>query len=551
MRLYHRSRDDQRNACRRCLFDARHGRVKLALDRVADVMHEGPLDQEVEAEIVHTEGVIRRDFLGQGFLARDLFERAYDLNPGHTFSIINATQLARNLEEFRKWTGIFRDRVPLSEDRSHRLLDSRWQSLDQGLVYWEVLQDLALIHAEGKVIGQAVSLMELTLADHQLPFDEEARKRRWRAQQLRALDDQGEHFRRAHEEYFPPDERLALQNALLELDRAIGLDEYDAEMWNLKAAWCLMLARYEEAIAAAEKAKTLRPHAYAKPDLNLGQAHWARGQDAIALASAQNALQEAEDAGDTADKQLAEQLIRQYSRPRIEPTLSDFRPSFKRFLQGVNILADIEVGEHESDHETVIFGFFNRCRKLYGSQSLAYVPIVAELLSDFSPERAYHVVSHITKMPELLSNRLLRHPMPGPTNLFKLSQDVYDHCLHAALYVAAHSEGVQQRDAARLLCLIFFGALDAKSVRSCYREAILETSAAATDEMTRLDVILREELGRIHTQLPNLIADQKPVDKAGRERATRKILSRFHPKSGCALVVIAILLVLTTMFSLT
>ncbi len=535
MKLYRRNRDDQLNACRRSLFDARHGRVKLALERINDVLDEGFHDRGAAAEAVYTKGVILRDFLGRGFQARDLFEEAYEQDSNHTFSIINATQLARNLEEFRKWTQIFHEKVPPSEERSHAQLDRRWQMLNQGGDYRDILHDLAITHGEGGITGQAASLMELALDDYRFSIDEEAGKRCWRAQQLRVLDREAEDFRRANSEDFPPDERLALMDALVELERGIELDPYNVEMLNLKAAWFLILRRYAEVLPAADLAMELRPRAYPKPYINKAQALWRLHRDAEALTCIQDGLRQAEDAGHTGDTDQAKELCRRYSRPRAEPSLREFLSSLDLILQGALILADIEVGEHDSEHEIVIIGFFNRCRRLHGSPSIAYVPIVAGLLSDFCPERAFHVVSHLTQVPELLSRQLPGHGQQTPraSGLHTLSQEAYDHCLHAALYVAAHSEGVQRRDAARFLCLALFGALEAESVRACYREAVLETSAAATDAMAQLDSIVREELRCIHPELPRWIADQEPVTEAERERAMRNMHLRFQPRPGC------------------
>ena len=84
----------------------------------------------------------------------------------------------------------------------------------------------------------------------------------------------------------------------------------------------------------------------------------------------------------------------------------------------------------------------------------------------------------------------------------------------------------QRRDAARFLSLMILFHQDDQRIRAYYRQAILETSAAATDEMSNLDAILREELGRMFPLFPKLIADQEPVDDVGREQARRNILSK-------------------------
>jgi hypothetical protein len=56
----------------------------------------------------------------------------------------------------------------------------------------------------------------------------------------------------------------------------------------------------------------------------------------------------------------------------------------------------------------------------------------------------------------------------------------------------------------------------------------LEVSAAASDEMAQLDQLMRQELARFMPVMPRLIADQTPVDQAGRARAEHNILSRLQ-----------------------
>ena len=57
----------------RCYFEADQTRVALALERLGALQERFPND----ARISYAEGLVRRDYLGQGLRARDLFEKAY------------------------------------------------------------------------------------------------------------------------------------------------------------------------------------------------------------------------------------------------------------------------------------------------------------------------------------------------------------------------------------------------------------------------------------------------------------------------------------------
>jgi hypothetical protein len=151
--------------------------------------------------------------------------------------------------------------------------------------------------------------------------------------------------------------------------------------------------------------------------------------------------------------------------------------------------------------ETVL----NHAETVRGQQGKAFVPMVAQLLGDFTPETAFCVCLHAA----------LRNV------------GVAEACLGAGLYLVAFCEGVQRRDAARFVISMFLFHRDPQKIRANYRQAVLEPSAAATDAFSQLDKILRVELGRIHPSSPGLIADQEPVDNYGRLRATRNILSQF------------------------
>jgi hypothetical protein len=164
------------------------------------------------------------------------------------------------------------------------------------------------------------------------------------------------------------------------------------------------------------------------------------------------------------------------------------------------------VGRSGITLKMVVERLLDPARRASPQPSKAYVPLVAQLLGDFTPEMAFASCAMASG----------------------LNREAGCYLFWAALYLAAHSSGVQRRDAARLLALMALAvAEDPQTARQFYRWNVLEPSAAAADEMAQLDVLVREQLARMQSVLPGLIAEQEPVDEVGRERARRLILSQF------------------------
>jgi len=107
----------------------------------------------------------------------------------------------------------------------------------------------------------------------------------------------------------------------------------------------------------------------------------------------------------------------------------------------------------------------------------------------------------------------------------KENRDVPEDCLYAALYLEAFADGVIRKDAARLINLMILGFTQS---RNEYRRIVLETSAASAGSMAKAADELKNDLARLNTYLPSLIADQEPVDDKGRKRAQKTILKRFE-----------------------
>lgn len=508
MKLYRRSQRDKVGCINRCHFDADHGRVELALTRLSNLNDEFPDD----AQIAYAEGLIRKDYLGQGLKSYALFSKAYELDSHHAFGACNAAKFAPTEKEFRKWTKIALGLLP-PNDSSRDAMGKFLSDVDKGLAHRELLLYGSNAHFEERMYGDSAALMELALQASGLGLQDEITARRMRAQCLRSLDSQAHTYRQTLMEAFLPEERLALVEALAEIDKAISLDEYDAELWNLKAAWLTLLERYEEAVECADRAIQQRPSAYAKPYHNKANALSGMKRDADALECAQQSVSHAEESGDPADIALSRKLVAAYSVPREEPTLSGAENIVRHILNAANITSDQELGQWKGSPKKLVAGVVRRLKGLRSNHTADYVPLMAELLSDFTPETVFVVILKVAEH----------------------SQALHDHCLHAALYVTAYSDGVQQRDAARFLSFVLLGAMDAAHIRSSYRQAVLEPSAAATDEMAQLDDIMRQQLQRMLPTFPKLIADQPPVDDMGHRRAEANILARlsgFQPGSS-------------------
>lgn len=527
MRLYHRKKDDKLNAINRCFFDAQHGRVSLALDRLEDINDEFPHD----AQVAYAEGLIRKDYLGQGIAARELFEKAHNIDNSHDFAACNATKFARDEEEFRKWAQITLKLISKS-DPTRQFINNVLKGLDSGEPYWSIIAGGAAAYFEAKTYGDSAALMELTLLTAVMPPDEEVHARRGRAQSIRELDATEHHHRQTLMEAFPTEERLALREALKELEKTIALDEYDPELWNLKSAWCYLLGQHEEAILSADKAIELRPINYPKPYQNKANAFWELKKDKEAFAFAKKALKHAEGCNFAADIAQAKEIVKAYSTQRKSPNTIDIEPLIKHILNAAQITADQEIGQWKGKIDTLVKGVLKRASLIGYDWTMDYVSIMAELLSDFTPETAFTIT----------------------LNTSKHNQKVHEHCLHAALYVAAHSDGVRQRDAARFLALTFLGAVSIEYIKRSYRQAILETSFAASDELSCLDTIMREELQRINPFFPRLIADQEPINEKEKARAINATLSRFTERPsqiikqpgrgvGCVTIFIGIVIV--------
>jgi len=491
---------------RRCYFESDQTRVALALSRLMELGEQFPDD----ARISYTEGVLRRDHLGQGLRARDLFEKAYWVGircglPGdYCWSAAsNSADLARDETEFQKWARLTETAPPLGEGNRPDFKSIK-VNLADGIPFRELqLQRASTSYTEGH-IGSSAALMEVALTGGGPDAMEEAHVRRYRAQHIRELDQKCDGLREPMCEWFGPAERIALSEALAELDRALALDPYDAELWNLSAAWNNLLEKFGEALRSAEKAMELRTP-YPKAHTNAAWALYRLGRYEEAKERIALAHKQAQELPDPGDIEQTERLVRTYSRPPSAMRAEDLDLPLETLLRAAKRCSDIEMEAVQGDIHlgNLVDRLIDHARSVTGAMATGYVPMIAELLSDFTPETVCNVII----------NAKQRSP--------KLMDDWY----YAALFIIANSSGVEKRDAARLVWLLLFIPLDANRVRDNYRHLVLAPSFVKP-LLGTLDIAMREELHRINPLLHDFVTSQAALTETEKAHAEHEASTR-------------------------
>jgi tetratricopeptide (TPR) repeat protein len=497
MREFHGRINDKQNGIDRGYFDAEHGRVHLGLERLRELA-EAYWD---DAAIHYANGLIRQNHMGQGIAALEHFERAFGLDSRHFFSAGSACNLSRSEQEFKQWAGRFKLIAP-RDSPYHALIDGIMQELQHGTSYSYIRRAASEQASSEGEFGLAAAMMEAALISGleqgEINRDTEVVARRKRAQCIRELDRRAVLQRESMGEAFPPDERIALQEAMAEVDSALKIDGEDAVLQTLKSAWCVDLGRYQEALHHAKLAIGLRPHSYAKPWFNQANALWQLGLTDDTRRSAQEALRQAQDAGEARDIEQAKEMIQAYSRPRKTLEVDELMPLVRTIQRSARSICQEEIGQWPwplNSIENLVKAVLGR-RPLDPRGSAAFVPLLERLLRDVTPESAFCA----------LEAARLRDSI-AVTQYFE-----------AGLYVAAHASGVLKRDAARLLALYILAGRDGEEIRDRYRRMVLEVAAAAQDDLSTLDSVMREELRRILILGGQAITDQAGIDAAGEGR---------------------------------
>ncbi len=495
MRFYGWDQGDIQRCVERSYLDAEKGCVQLALARIADIGAVLPN----EAVLLYTEGVIRSAFLGEGLAARACFERAHAIlsqKGGDRGTRWNAAyeivRFTNDTDDLHRWVAIAQHDAP--DERERERVAAPLAALAEGQTLQVLLQSMSQLLKEDDSFGLAASVLESALAIGGLQPDQEVEIRRNRAQQLRQLDLHAQNQRQLRGELFPGNERLALQAALMEIEHALALDEYDPELWNLKSAWCVLLGSQEEALKCANKALTLRPHRYAKPLLNQATALWKLSRREEALTAAREALAQAQE---SADAQHAQELIEIYSQNRETPSLDQLLPLIALTIHYATEEHTYADRSHNIRRSQVVGRVLTQAGAIPRQDTETFARLMAELLADFTPEAVFCVI----------------------VRLRELVPDVADRCVTALLHIVAYAGLVERHDATRCLVLTIMRPASLPAIRSLYRRLVLAPSTVSEAGLTRLDTIVREELSRMHNSYPQLIAEQEPISTEERRQA--------------------------------
>jgi len=512
-RMYRRDQEDKLHTIARCFFEAEHGWISLALERLADLTDEFPDDPQVD----YAEGMIRRDFLGQGIAAEDLFLRAQQhatdrthSNENYLFSTFNAAKFARNQAEYRRQERIARTLAP--NDPDLRLFDHINEALADGVEYSELLAHAVGQHQQAGEHGSCAAFAELALGAGDFSRQDQLRLRKARAGSLRELDKSCEASRSARGEAFPPEERLALIEALNEIDGVLAIDPADHVSWNFRSAWLNLLDRHEEALESAAKALEFCPSGYLRPKTNriYALSHLGRNDEARQLVD--QVIDEARKVGPPAaqDAAMAQQYKIELNTPM--PTDDEILTALSKKVLQSAVLTAGQVGDQwrSGDGEAEIAkGLHSRLLQAGPVWNLAHAALVAEFLQYFCPEIVWKSLMQASE-----------RDFEGFTNI-----------VFGIYFVASHAQGVTRRDACRCVLLLLLGAGNPDKIRADYREAVKGMSVGP-GQYSHLEEYIRTEMARSYPVLLRLLPDTPGLTEEETEYARSVTLHRFKAASG-------------------
>jgi tetratricopeptide (TPR) repeat protein len=490
MIYFHLQNDDVRFWTDHAHWDAEHARTRLAIARLDELAGHFPPNPHIE----YDRGLLWFHHAGCGKRAREHFLESYRLASEQRirgtqwFAARYLWKVVDSVDEAEHWIDQAIDAAP-GHDPELTLLRQHRQDLRNG-EYHDVLWILALGGAEHGDFGTAAAMAEISLGVCAGDPQTEATRRGARAEWLRTLDRVEQQQLATLGEQYPPEDRIALAEAVAENERALAVDPHDARLWNFRSAWLQWLGRHEEGLAAADRAIKLRPSGYSRPWMNKASCYFELKRDVDAHECARRALEIAKGAGPeyADDVEHANRLIAKL--PQRPATLADVRPVMLAAAAAAEQTCRL-LWQGKDKRAFLTRGVRIRMQAIGSPQAISYVPMMEQFLSDFSPEIAFVTFRELS-----------------PQDIKKFEQ-----CMSAAMFLAASESGVIQRDAIRFLLLVLFSwALKSpESVRDGYRLTILRVCQAAGPPLSNLDAILRTEMLRFHPELPHLICNQEPL----------------------------------------
>lgn len=491
--LYRKDNEDKMNMINRCFFDAEHGLLTLSLERLKGLHQDFQSDPQVE----YAEALIRKDFLGQGLEAEKMFLKAQadatnrsHSNENYLFSTFNAAKHARDEEEFRRQSQVALSLAP--HDPDVHFFYSILNQLDQGIPYTSILVDAVSVYQANHKWGACASFAEIALQAGDLSLDDELALRQARMTSLRELDKAAEESRRIRGEVFPSEERLALHEAIREVERTLSLDEDDHKLWNWKSAWLFLMNKYEDSLIAADRAIDLCPDGYLKPKTNKVMCLARLGRKEEAANVIEQLLIEADKLGPDfeADLRLAQQIEQDLQRTPVSKE-EELLYLSKQMVNAAYLVSQQELnrGKTSDGSDQIQRGLEKRVGIAGKSWRKNYVALIEEMLVFFSSETVCYCL----------------------LNLSQSLHSEYRNCLYALLYISAHYQGILQRDACRTVILSMLSHGDPDVILKAYREAIIGTTKAGPEGFALLENNIRNELGKYNPSLIPLFADQSPL----------------------------------------
>jgi tetratricopeptide (TPR) repeat protein len=480
----------------RCFQEAEDGRAALALARLGDLAKEFPAD----GDVTYSEALIRIQFLGQGVQGHQLCWTAYQQKPSIQEALFNSLKFCPDRQTFHM---IKKELTPTARNEPGvcRLLEIEEDTEN----FVDHLIAIFSNHMSGD--GEKAAMLELILkSGTDLPPDVYGKYLHARGILLRELDKAAEHKLLGHSEFFLPEDRLALAQALHLFEKNIKNPYFiSPEVFNYCSAWCYLLHQYEKTIQYADLALESRPDGYALPYRNRAQALWSLGRKAEGDYWIQKALRQAEDGADAGQIRAIKDVMTNQERPLPEP---------KELMEGILAAAGdqaySEITAGKSKLERIAELLENKLDMVGTQWSGMHVRLVSELLSMFSPEAAHFIWiradQHRQKKGKPLAGSLI---------------------LNAAVCLVGIGDGVIRRDAARLVLLGAMTSLDGNQMMKTYQEGIADIAATALAPLSDIHSICQMELK--HYPLPEWISTQVPMTPERRARAQEKIDKYYSP----------------------